>query len=202
MQTVVHGIFGGIAAGKTTYAKKLSMLYKLRYIPEFLDMDITNNGYDGHTLLSAFINKTVTPYEFQLHILNIIDTYLSTHIPEGPCIIESPPTYALEVYGRSAVANGAMSEQELSRLIALAIKLSEKYGLPIFRRCPVLTVTRDQCQALSQDNQVVLYMDVDFDTTLVSIRERARDDEDQYNVEYLRDIHTRARSIVDTQVDG
>jgi hypothetical protein len=195
---VVHGVVGAIGAGKTTWARKVCALREWTYIPEYIDMRTSSGEYDGQTSLRAFIEKDITPYEFQRRILMIIDDYLSEHEPTGVCLIESPPTYALEVYGRQAVNDGLIDDDEMECLTAMAIDVSVKYGLPVLGRCAIRRAARGVAPPAGCDEQTVFHLDVDFLTTLEGIHARAREGEDGYPLTYLLNIFTLVMRVVET----
>ena len=213
-------ITGGVGVGKTTTINGMCQLltqHGMNYIvvPEYIDGDV--NGYN---MLDMFINKYITPFEFQYYILKYFDNYLENLQPQpnDVLIFERLPDDSVTCFANIEYKNKRISDAEFEILYTKCKKLDEKYNLPsyftnfennnllfckTFRTGDNLTNIYDTLMSSIKENKNLLVgLYNNNDECLLRIRQRGRPSEvrtytldkvDIFNTHYER-IYNRLRN--------
>jgi deoxyadenosine/deoxycytidine kinase len=132
-------ITGSVAVGKSSivnYVKQEleSKNYNVILVPEYIDY-----LSDGVTMLNKYFKSIITPYEFQLYILNYYETYLNNlanqtnEISKNSIILfERCIDDGITCFSNLDNKKGKLSNTELNDLLERALKINQKYNLPTY----------------------------------------------------------------------
>lgn len=195
---------GGIGTGKSTIIKIITEIFK-DLKPQIIHEYLEANKELGETLLSAFINKQISPTTFQHAILDIYENQLKNIHKSKITIYERIPDDNLTIFTNLSCKNNELSFSSFNDLYLRTIELDKKYSLPSYLNkssttkfikivsTGILDLTLLSLKIIKDDilsgvKCRIIGLSANLDICKFHIRRRNRKDENKYSDEYLNSI--------------
>lgn len=174
-------ITGNIASGKSTVVEYISNKYKYTIMPEF-----TYNE-KGKQLLQSYLNKDITPIQFQFDILDIYHEMYNNCLPNWNCInvvFERLPEEGIEIFSYANCIN----ERDINTLrnyYNISIHSSQFVKYYVKSDLTMLREIDNIIQSHTGNDRVLILLYTDTNTLLDRIKYRGIDGEDKYTYKYI-----------------
>ena len=193
---------GGIGVGKSTIIKATKEIFD-EFEPQIIHEYLEANPELGQTLLSAFINKEISPITFQNAILDIYEKQLKNKKKSKITIYERIPDDNLTIFSNLSYFQNELTISSFNDLYLRTIELDKKYYLPSYLVknakftkiispgitdliSLVLQIIKDDI--LNGVKYRIIGLSANLDICKLHIHRRNRKDENKYSDTYLNSI--------------
>lgn len=206
-------ITGPIGVGKSTIIESIKSHFEnVIHIPEYI-----NGDDNGVVMLNKFINKEITIFEFQKYILDYYKNFQINLKNNSICVYERVPDDSIFIFSNYQYQNGTLDKINMYNLYSYAQYINNIKHIINYRTTNInysVVKNDDYNRCIKEINNIitndiknnihnrVIILDIDFNTTLKRINKRSREGENNYDINYLRDIYIIYKNLINLKINN
>ena len=206
-------ITGPIGVGKSTIIESIKSHFEnVIHIPEYI-----NGDDNGVVMLNKFINKEITIFEFQKYILDYYKNFQINLKNNSICVYERVPDDSIFIFSNYQYQIGTLDKINMYDLYSYAQYINNIKHIINYRTTNInysVVKNDDYNRCIKEINNIitndiknnihnrVIILDIDFNTTLERINKRSREGENNYNINYLRDIYIIYKNLINLKINN